>query len=153
MKAQLTINDKTIEVELSTEQLQQLGVEEKEEQEVNKYLHFQPKEGEEYWYVTEVYGNISKTKACDSCGRHNVFRTKEAAEYEKLRQDSMNKRWKPQKGEPYWHYSFRYSEACLDVLTNHEIDTHRYFIGNIHKTEEEALLWAQMYGEAWRVLL
>ena len=108
MKAQLTINGQTIEVEFTTEQLQQLGVEEKKEQEVNKYLPFQPKEGEEYWYIDRIYGDICQNKACDSYGRHNIFRTKKAAEYEKLRQESMSKRWRPKVDDVYYFYSFNY---------------------------------------------
>ena len=46
MKAQLTVNGRTIEVELSTEQLQQLGVEEKR---VKKWEDLENIEG---WYVS-----------------------------------------------------------------------------------------------------
>lgn len=126
---------------------------EEEEQDVNKYLPFQPKEGKHYWYVDKICGMICECIADDSDGRHNVFSTKEAAEYEKLRQESMGKRWKPQTNEQYFYYIFRNSEADYNTWTNYETDLRRYFIGNVHKTKEEAEEWGKKYGEAWRVLL
>ena len=125
---------------------------EKEEQEVNEYLPFQPKEGEEYWYV-DRYGDICQNKACDSCGRHNVFRAKEAAEYEKLRQQSVSNRWRPKYNEGYYVYD--YETGCIDDdrWVDGNSDLTNCLIGNAHRTEEEALRWGKMYSEAWKVLL
>ena len=125
---------------------------EKEEQEVNEYLPFQPKEGEEYWYV-DRYGDICQNKACDSCGRHNVFRAKEAAEYEKLRQQSVSNRWKPKNNEAYFMYDFETKNFRNYTYQDSPVHQYLYFIGNIHKTKEEALQWGKMYEEAWRILL
>lgn len=122
------------------------------EKEGNEYLPFYPQEGEEYWYV-DRYGDICQNKACDSCGRHNVFRAKEAAEYEKLRQQSVSNRWKPKMSERYFYCSFITNKTVPSIWCNDELDIHHYFIGNVHRTKSEAEEWGKMYGEAWRVLL
>ena len=74
MKAQLTVNGRTIEVELSTEQLQQLGVEEKR---VKKWEDLENIEG---WYVS-TSSNICKldlkTKTFNKL--KNVFATENQA--------------------------------------------------------------------------
>ena len=74
MKAQLTVSGRTIEVELSTEQLQQLGVEEKR---VKKWEDLENIEG---WYVS-TSSNICKldlkTKTFNKL--KNVFATENQA--------------------------------------------------------------------------
>jgi len=129
-------------------------VEQEEEQtEVqNEYLPFEPKENETYWYI-DYDGDLIWSIACDSQVTNNVFRTKKAAEYEKLRQESMSKRWKPDFEDAYYYYHFNHNCVFNPEWKENMDDIHNYLIGNVHRTKKEAEQWADKYSEAWRVLL
>lgn len=119
----------------------------------DEYLPFQPKEGERYWHVRQPLGDIMSSCAIDPEGRHNVFRTQKAAVYEKLRQESMSKRWKPDFEEEYYCYHFNHDRVYNPEWKASIENIHDYFIGNVHRTKKEAEQWAEKYSEAWRVLL
>lgn len=118
----------------------------------NEYLPFEPKENEKYWYI-DYDGDLIWSIACGSQVTNNVFRTKEAVEYEKLRQESMSKRWKPDFEDEYYCYHFNHDRVYNPEWKASMENIQDYFIGNVHRTKKEAEQWADKYAEAWRVLL
>lgn len=123
----------------------------------NVYLPFEPGSGEDYCIVdykgmADMRKNLNQ-EIGEKHAKQGAFRTEEAAKMEALRRESMSKRWKPEEGDEYWYFLFNDNIACKSVWDNYNTGKGQFFMGNTHKTEEEALEWGKMYSEAWKVLL
>lgn len=112
-----------------------------------------PQQGDEYWYVVSD-GSIEGTTCRDHPGDHgrlalgNVFRTKEEAEDHKLRLMSMAQRWRPQEDERYWRTDPE-GDASWMLWDNYAVDYAFFWIGNCHRTKEDAEKWYKTYGKAF----
>lgn len=127
MKAQLTVNGQTVEVELSTEQLQQLGVEEKR---VKKWDDIGRIKG---WYIDEYSSIYNCTGYSSDATNKNIFATENQARsalaIAQLAQlmKHVNVDWKPD-----WNDSrqVKYTIEIMyqDVIDIYARDTTRMFI-------------------------
>jgi hypothetical protein len=115
-----------------------------------------PKQGDTYWLVWEEneikqsrFENDTRDKKRIKIG--NYFLTEAAAEREILRRESMaNRGEEPKKGELRWVCSLVDGRPyeCGYEKSYYE----QYLIGNIHKTKEACLQWAEKYRDAWENL-
>lgn len=114
-----------------------------------------PKYGDNYYYV-DTDGEVEET----TFGAHNsydfgrkstgnTFRTEHEAELHKLRLQSMAERWLPEDNVVYWYAG---TGGTLTVI--HPplgVALANYWIGNCHKSEADAKVWYEKYGEAWKL--
>lgn len=147
MKAQLKINGQTVDVELTLEQLQQLGI---KEQATNK--RWRANNGEHYWYwnFAEGVSRVPETEHATDLGCYNIgnyFKTEEEAlkelNYILTRQRvkdaiaELNGDWKVDwnnyeqlKG----HIEYNGNESKLYVIYNHYVQ--QYESWKVIKSEE-----------------
>jgi len=114
-----------------------------------------PEEYDTYFYVDE-YGYVGKReyfgtdwdKANKDLG--NCFKAENEAEMHKLRLQSMAQRGEePKNGDVVWYYNFCNCKVEVDVFDKqYPLD---YWIGNYHKTKEEAEAWYEKFGEAFEL--
>lgn len=133
-----------------------LKEEKKEKKEVNEYAPFIPALHEEYFFVQRD-GHIGDTKNVNfTSDDHNielgVFRTREAAGMEKLREQSRANMRFPENGASYYCINIRNGEIESHFYMGDYIDTALCLMGNCHETEEDAQTWKDKYYEAFRVL-
>ena len=115
--------------------------------------------GDLHWYVTTTGYILSDrwigSEEDNDCLRMgHIFKTKKAAEMHKLRLESMAKRTTLNKRDTYYKYSFTTQDIIRSTWGgSSDYDFTNYFIGNAHKTAEDALEWGEKYGLAWSCLL
>jgi hypothetical protein len=124
---------------------------------------FKPESGERYWCV-KTNGDVGYydwddnwhdvSQSFDVCAFKigNIFKTKKEAEMRKLRLESMANRWRPEKYGTYYHYDFQ-DGLVRETTYCDGFDMLQFFIGNTHKTKEEAKDWGKKYAEAWEMFL
>ena len=115
-----------------------------------------PQEGDEYWAIGNE-GTIYLTKSigamCDTFRAivGNCFRTRQEAEYHKLRQESGAKRWRPEASQDSWYWELDFKRP-INVAPNTWQYSH-YFMGNVHETRLCAVDWAKKFAPAFNSLL
>lgn len=83
----------------------------------------------------------------------NCFATGEESDMHRLRLESMAKRRKLKNGEDYHYWRFDHKKASpVCIWTNSQMDFEGLFMGNCHKTKEEAQAWGEKYHDAWMIL-
>lgn len=117
-----------------------------------------PQEWDEVWRVNWYGGatsfNFNPNDDTEALKRGEIFKTEEEAEAMELRLLSMVNRWKPEEDERYYYWHFKYKKACeIEWGGSPHSDLVDYFMGNVHRTEKEALEWGKKYAEAWMILL
>lgn len=118
-----------------------------------------PQPGDCYWFINgrgkvERWVYRGNEPDLDRDAFHNMFRTKQRAQEELLRQKSMRPSFVPVAGQVVWVVcldgqrcprtwnptSMLYSGGELLVL---------YRLGRIHPNEESARAWQEFYGDLW----
>lgn len=103
-------------------------------------------------YSISASGIVYETGEHTACWEWNSFPSKEAAEMEVLRRESMAKRWRSTVWEQFWLFHFWDDQAYSSRFGCH-VDYLDFFIWNTHKTQEDAEAWGKKYAEAFRYLL
>jgi hypothetical protein len=116
-----------------------------------------PKDGQTYWYIDKrgekclsFWTDEEIENAYLEAG--NIFSTEEEADNHILRLESMANRGEmPEEGEEfcYWNFDFGYMRKRpwnKSWFTD-------WFIGSVHKTEEECRVWYAKYGKAFKALM
>lgn len=116
-----------------------------------------PKKGERFYYV-DVCGEVDSHEydgLCSACtGWKPKYRTREEAQHEALRRESMSKRWRPNDDETYHYFSLVGGGVYSEIYnSDSSFDHSLFFIGNCHPDEKSAREWFERYGESWKVLL
>lgn len=155
----MPVNEQTIKsltelVDSLDSLIKQLEAEAKAEDESGKSNErWKPKIGEDY-FILNRDGEINKWRYISHSSDDyayqtgNCFKTQKEAELHKLRLESMANRWRPEKGEKFYYYC---GSAVQIRPYKHTCDYESYWIGNCHKTEEDARKWCKKYGEAFGI--
>lgn len=118
---------------------------------------WKPEDNEGYWFVDsdgKLYTSFWEERIIDT-GRYNqgnVFRTEEEALAEAKRRESMAKRheWRPLTSDRCWIYHLYDEEANDTFWYEKTADLASWYIGNVHKTKEEAEEWGRNYAEYFK---
>lgn len=113
---------------------------------------------ETYYYIDSIdainidewcntYSDKARIKA------NNCFKTKEAAEMELLRRESMANRWIPtDKSEMFYWWDIE-GHSVITGLVSHSFLAVMSIIGAVHPTKEACKAWADKYAKAWEEIL
>ena len=107
-------------------------------------------------YLTKIDGTVGcYTWNADNIDQLNMktgncFRTREEAEMSLLRDQAGAKRWFPGWDQKYYYWSFIDGEVSVTAFTA-SWDVAMYFVGNCHRTVEEAEAWGKNCGEAFEL--
>lgn len=104
---------------------------------------------EEYYYLNNYNDIATQYFADDHLDKRlleigNLYRTKEEAEDEVKRRESIAKAWWPEVGKPCWMW--RSYSGVLKINEYIEAFTADCYIGACHKTKEACTAWGKEYG-------
>jgi len=92
--------------------------------------------------------NLDQIKLDHASSRGKYTKKFEAlSENDKLRMESMERRWWPVKGQGCWTYQFKTRSAVKITEPKGAL----YWMGNLHKTKQEAELWGIKYADSWNI--
>jgi len=111
-----------------------------------------PRNGDMYWYVTSSgYINANRWSSHiedthrKECG---IFSTKEEAQAEKMRRESMAQRGKmPEEGSKFWYWDFVNNKPDTSTALFYPFYYSDYWIGSVKKTKEECAEWGRKYAK------
>ena len=116
-----------------------------------------PKIGQKYWYIN-IYGEkfhyLWNNNNIDNhlLKAGNIFLIKEEADNCLLRLESMANRGEmPEEGDVFLYWDFEDGcpiRGCWDKTWFAD-----WFIGSVHKTQEECRAWYNKYGKAFEALM
>jgi len=112
-------------------------------------------DGDKYWFLESDGGIVSliwRNYFIEAriFIQGNTFHTREEAEAEKMRRESMAKRFDfiPKSFGGYWQWSFFLNKPIYDTRDN----LIAYWnIGAVHRTEEECKAWGEKYAKYFQL--
>jgi len=127
------------------------------EHEAGGFLHFAPKEGQQFFYI-EANHDVCRGTAPDdnyiAPAYVGVYKNTRAAFMEIKRRESRLLAWMPSKTIKYYYINISNGQVHNTTTDNLNILYANYLLGNCHATKEDAEKWIDDgYYEAFRCLL
>jgi hypothetical protein len=109
-------------------------------------------EDENYFYVTAAGEILSATSGNDTYDNRRyefatMFKTKESADAYRMRLKAAADKWKPEMHQIYFYFDLDDGDTVDVCWYADNVDISRYWIGNVHKTREEAQEWGDKYSK------